>query len=93
MLSDEGMVVNKVQALDVHVRLSVYERMGLCEESSSLMQPERPVSVYLPTGGKGGAPLITAKQTETRMSLSAEITVDIVPVPNHQTKAFSTVVW
>lgn len=29
-------------------------------------------SVYLPTGGKGGAPLITAKQTETRMSPSSE---------------------
>lgn len=29
-------------------------------------------SVYLPTGGKGGAPLITAKQTETCMSPSSE---------------------
>lgn len=43
-------------------------------------------SVYLPTGGKGGAPLITAKQTDTRMSPSSEHTitvffpVDIVPV-------------
>lgn len=33
-------------SLDVHVRLSVYERMGLCEEPSSPMQPERPVTVF-----------------------------------------------
>lgn len=65
-------------SLDVHVRLSVYERMGLCEEPSSPMQPRATGhSVYLPTGGKGGAPLITAKQTDTRMSPSSEHTITV----------------
>lgn len=79
-------------SLDVHVRLSVYERMGLYEEPSSPMQPEQLVTVFTSQQAAKEGLLSLLPNKQRHMSARSKITVffpvDFVPVPN----AFSKVV-